>query len=416
MEWAVVDWEVNPVAVQFGSVTIRWYGICFLAAILTAIKIMEPLFKRRKRDPDDATSLTIHVVFGVIIGSRLVHCLFYDTEIYLADPMRIFKIWEGGLASHGAFLGSIIGSWMWVRGHVYYFSKWCGRVLPEPVSKLFAFLFGPPIYQAGLSWRQMVDISAPGICVTIIYVRLGNLYNHEIIGRMTELPWGFRFFLAPEGLLNHSADYTGPFYGSPATPFIEVLVLLAISFAAALAIQTFQNKDEESSFGFPVHYALAIFFLLKTAFEFSRIYPPAPAELVLQARHPSQIYEMIMGFFMFGLLYWIAWNRDGKHRDGFRLYLFMLIYFVFRFSLEFFKEYQSDFHRSSESWLTMGQYLSLPFIGIFLPLTLYALRKPVEQQTVEQQTVEQTPVEQQSQDAGAEQKTQPAKKSKKKKK
>jgi phosphatidylglycerol---prolipoprotein diacylglyceryl transferase len=375
MEWAVIDWEVNPTAVQFGSLTIRWYGICFLAAILTAIKVMEPLFKRANRDPDDATSLTIHVVIGIIIGSRLVHCLFYDPEIYLRDPLRIFKIWEGGLASHGAFLGSLVGSWMWARGHIYHFSKAAGRILPAPVSKFFVMLFGEPYYKPGLSWRQMVDIAAPGVAITIIYVRLGNLFNHEIIGRTTDLPWAFKFFLVPEGL---GPNYTGPFYNSPATPFMEVAVFLAISFGIAFAIRNFRKADSNRAIGFPVHWALGLFFAIKIAYEVTRTYAPAPAGLVLVGRHPSQIYEMLMGIFMFGLMYYLAWNRNRKHKDGFRFYLFMLLYFIFRASLEFFKEYQSDFHEANQSWLTMGQLLSFPFILVFLPLTAYTAGKPAE--------------------------------------
>lgn len=373
MEWAFIDWEVNTIAFKWGPVEIRWYGICFLAAILTAIKLMEPLFKRIKRDPDDATSLTIHVVFGVIIGSRLVHCLFYDSDVYLANPLRILKIWEGGLSSHGAYLGAIIGSVVWVRGWVYYASKWFGAILPEPISKFFVFLFGPPVYNPGLTWRQMVDITALGITATIVYVRLGNLFNHEIIGRATDMPWGFRFYLAPEGL---GANYQGPFYASPATPVGEVLVLLVISFGAALAIHTFQNKSEEENFGFPTHYALGIFFILKVLYEAGRVYPEAPSDLVLAARHPSQIYEMIMGFFMFAVMYWLSYKRANKHKDGFRFFLFMLLYFIFRFSLEFFKEYQSHYADVNQPWLTMGQLLSLPFIVIFLPLSLMTLGSP----------------------------------------
>ncbi|MDF1661928.1 MAG: prolipoprotein diacylglyceryl transferase [Planctomycetota bacterium] len=374
MEWAFIDWEVNTIAFKYGPVEIRWYGICFLAAILTAIKLMEPLFKRAKRDPDDATSLTIHVVFGVIIGSRLVHCLFYDPETYLSNPLRILKIWEGGLASHGAYLGAIIGAIIWVKGWVYYASKWCGTKLPEPVSKFFVFLFGPPIYTPGLNIRQMLDITALGVTATIVYVRLGNLFNHEIIGRVTEAPWGFRFYLAPENF--ETALNKGWLYNSPATPIGEVLVLLVISFGAALAIHTFQNKSEEENFGFPTHYALGIFFILKVLYEAGRVYPEAHAELGLTPRHPSQIYEMLMGFFMFGMMYWLTYKRADKHKDGFRISVFMVLYFIFRFSLEFFKEYQSDYAENNAAWLTMGQLLSLPFIVLFLPCALMTLGTP----------------------------------------
>lgn len=369
----MIDWKVNPIAIQFGSVQIRWYGICFLAAILTAIRLMEPAFKRKGRDPEEATSLTIHVVIGIVIGSRLMHCFAYDPSQYLSNPLRVLKIWEGGLSSHGAALGALLGSWVWVRGHIYYSSLWLGERSPSWLSKLGVFLFGEPVYEPGLSWRQMVDIAAPAMTLTICYIRLGNLFNHEIVGRQTDVAFAFRFWYRPE---IHNPEFAGAFYQTPAAPLSAMAVLVAM---ACFIAWIFPRSDEDKEFGFPIHIAFAVFFLLRFLFEFVAKHngiPPEGMKAIAQPlpRHPSQIYELIMGLGLFALIQGIAVKRDGKHGDGFRLFLFMAVYFFFRFNVEWFKEYQSEYAHGKDQapLLTMGQLLSLPFFLATVPLVWWS--------------------------------------------
>lgn len=108
-------------------------------------------------------SLLIYTMLGTVIGARLGHCLFYAPEYYLANPIEIFKIWEGGLASHGGTLGIIIA--------IYFYSK---RVSHKSMLWAFDKLVVPTGLVAAM-------------------IRLGNLMNHEIYGHSTDLPWGFRF-------------------------------------------------------------------------------------------------------------------------------------------------------------------------------------------------------------------------------
>lgn len=125
--------------------------------------IVERMWKKEGLPPAWIDSLLIYTMLGTVIGARLGHCLFYAPEYYLANPIEIFKIWEGGLASHGGTLGIIIA--------IYFYSK---RVSHKSMLWAFDKLVVPTGLVAAM-------------------IRLGNLMNHEIYGHSTDLPWGFRF-------------------------------------------------------------------------------------------------------------------------------------------------------------------------------------------------------------------------------
>jgi phosphatidylglycerol---prolipoprotein diacylglyceryl transferase len=345
---AVIDWTVDPIALSLGGLQVRWYGLCFLACILVSIKIMEPMFRRLGRDPEEATSLTIHVVIGIIVGSRLIHCLFYDPHLYLppeGNPLRIFKIWEGGLASHGGTLGAIVASYMWVNNVV---NRGCDLVVPYtpgPIAAIADTLFGRPLEAKGITWRQLADIAAPAIATAICFIRFGNLMNHEIVGRGTDAPWAFRFH-------RYLTEATWRTQADPSVSIAEKCPLL-------LGEQVANDP--------------ALAGVLAEA--------PALSDCALHiGRHPTQIYEVLTGFAVFLLISWLAWRRDGKHRDGFRLFLFLLLWFILRFAVEYFKEYQAHgamtVAEAARPALTMGQKLSLPFVLGALPLVLWTWRSP----------------------------------------
>src|SRR6476659_2008313 len=111
----MIHWNVDPDLIHLGAITIRWYGLCFgLALVLTHV-VMHHIFKKEKIPLHYLDQLATYLAIGTIVGARLGHCLFYEPQIYLADPIRILKVWEGGLASHGALLGIIVALWLFVR-------------------------------------------------------------------------------------------------------------------------------------------------------------------------------------------------------------------------------------------------------------------------------------------------------------
>ena len=160
MEYFV--WSANPILFQFGSVRLFWYGLLFATAILTGLQIMKWIYKREGKSVDLVDSGFIYAVIGIVVGARLGHCFFYDPAFYLANPMKIFAVWEGGLASHGGGLGVIIALYFYVKKYKLNFMWLLDRmVLP---TALFAF-----------------------------FVRMGNFMNSEILGMKTDVSWAIIF-------------------------------------------------------------------------------------------------------------------------------------------------------------------------------------------------------------------------------
>ncbi len=162
MELLFITWNPDPEIFSIGFVTVRWYGILFALPFFAGYYVMQWMYKRENQPVKELDTLLTYLVIGTIAGARLGHCLFYEPEKYLPNPLEILKIWEGGLASHGAALGVLLA--------LVLFSRKTGR---------------------GFWWitdRLAVLAGFAGACI-----RAGNLMNSEIVGRPTELPWGFVF-------------------------------------------------------------------------------------------------------------------------------------------------------------------------------------------------------------------------------
>ncbi|MDR3606046.1 MAG: prolipoprotein diacylglyceryl transferase [Oligoflexia bacterium] len=156
-------WNGSPDLISIGPITIRWYGLLFALGFYFGMKIMAWEARTEKLKIGSLDSLLIYMVIGTIAGARLGHTLIYEPEIYLADPIRIFKVWEGGLASHGGSVGVMLGVWLWKRKHFE------GSLL-----ELLDYLCMPAALTAG-------------------FIRIGNFFNSEIIGRPTSVPWAVIF-------------------------------------------------------------------------------------------------------------------------------------------------------------------------------------------------------------------------------
>lgn len=169
MTLAAITWDVDPVIFEIFGRGIRWYGLFFALGLLILGPMIEGrIWKREKLNPEWMNSLFVYVVLGTILGARLGHVLFYDPSYYLANPSKIFAVWEGGLASHGGTIGIIVAVWIYSR-----------RVTKRSILWTLDRLAVPTGLAAAL-------------------IRLGNLMNSEIFGRPTDLPWGFVFPRASE--------------------------------------------------------------------------------------------------------------------------------------------------------------------------------------------------------------------------
>lgn len=157
-------WNISPEILSVGPFHIRWYGLFFAVGFLIGYQMVSGMFRRDKLPTDKLDSLLVYMMLGTVIGARLGHCLVYEPEIYLHDPIRILKVWEGGLASHFGGAGTIAGVWLWSRK---YFKK--GSLL------------------------MLLDYVCIPTALVGAMIRLGNFFNSEILGKETQGPFGIIF-------------------------------------------------------------------------------------------------------------------------------------------------------------------------------------------------------------------------------
>ena len=171
-----VNWSVDPEIFSIGPVSVRYYGLLFMSGFILGYWMFTKFFKR-ERLPLTLLDTLLYLLLGcTLVGSRLGHVLFYQPEYYLANPVEILKVWEGGLASHGGTIAIMIGMWWFVKKY--------GRK-----------------YNFNYIW--ILDRLAVAVCFAAMFIRLGNLMNSEIYGNPTDMPWGFIFELRGETLPKH---------------------------------------------------------------------------------------------------------------------------------------------------------------------------------------------------------------------
>ncbi len=159
----VVIWNFDPVMFSIGSLEIRYYGLMWALALLLGGWFFGNFCKREGLKPELADSIFIYGALATVIGARVGHCLFYEPDYYLLKPWAIItEIRNGGMASHGAAVGLLVGLWLFSRKNKM-----------------------PYIWSLD---RIMIPVGIGGAIV-----RFGNLFNSEIIGCVTDVPWAFKF-------------------------------------------------------------------------------------------------------------------------------------------------------------------------------------------------------------------------------
>lgn len=261
-----ITWNADPVIFSLGPIALRWYGLAFAIGFIVGYNIVAKMFKHEGAPEKWLGVLLTYIVVATIIGSRLGHVFFYQWDYYSQHLDEIFKIWEGGLASHGGTIGNIIA--------ILLFSWFVTKKNP---SWTFDKLVVPVALVGGL-------------------IRLGNLMNSEIYGGVTDLPWGFVFV-----------------------------------------------RDGQT---LPMH--------------------------------PTQIYEALCYFALFGLLMWMYWKKNAQERPWLITGVFFIGIFLPRFLIEYVKNVQvgKEVEMIAEYGINMGQLLSIPFIIIGVVMVVYAMINP----------------------------------------
>jgi phosphatidylglycerol:prolipoprotein diacylglycerol transferase len=162
--------EIDPVAFSIGPVSIKWYGLAYMAGLILGWLYIRRLLRetwlwrdaRPPFEPERVDDLLVYVAVGVIIGGRLGYVFFYEPGEYLASPLDIFKVWQGGMSFHGAILGSAVGIWFFARAY-------------------------------GVSAWSTMDLCAAANPIGLLFGRLANFINGELFGRVSDVPWAMVF-------------------------------------------------------------------------------------------------------------------------------------------------------------------------------------------------------------------------------
>lgn len=162
MLFNAITWNVDPEIFSLGQLSIRWYGLLFASAFLSGYIVFSRFLITERLNSEMLDQLLIYVAVGTVLGARLGHCFFYEPDYFLKNPLEILKIWKGGLASHGAAIGILLSLWLYIRKYK-------------------------------LSFLWLIDRIVIVVALGGAFIRLGNLFNSEIYGLPTNLPFGFEF-------------------------------------------------------------------------------------------------------------------------------------------------------------------------------------------------------------------------------
>ncbi|MBU3681513.1 MAG: prolipoprotein diacylglyceryl transferase [Flavobacterium sp.] len=294
--------------IDLGFFVIRYYSLMFVIAFGLGWYIMKKIFERENEPIEKLDSLFIWTVLSTLLGARLGHVFFYDWEYYrnhmseILLPFRFEPHFEftgfQGLASHGAAIAIILS--------MYFFSK---KIMKKP-----------------LLW--VLDRVVIPVASGAVFVRIGNFFNSEIVGNITNHPFGVRF--------------------------------VRDQYSARDAV-TFTQKSSVNE----AYQALC------TDPNYSTLLAQVPA------KHPAQLYEAACYVVVFAILYVLYWKTTIRERQGFLFGLFLILLWSVRFMVEYVKESQGGFEAYLGQFST-GQWLSIPFILIGLYF-VFTADKPIEE-------------------------------------
>ena len=173
-------WRFPGELANWGPGGIRWYGISYLLGFISAYFLLKLYFKHNRSpyDQEQIMNLITFQIIGVLIGGRIGYLLLYQGEKFLSDPLTIFRVWEGGMASHGGFVGVFVAT-------LWYAKKSSQSI--KPIGDL------------------IVSIVPPGL----FFGRIANFINGELWGKVTQVEWGIIFPKAPDfalGMARHPSQ------------------------------------------------------------------------------------------------------------------------------------------------------------------------------------------------------------------
>ncbi len=327
------------------------------------------MYKKEGKPEKDVETLTVFMIVATILGARLGHVFFYEPDKYLANPIDILKIWEGGLASHGAAFGIMFALWLYTKYDISF--KGIKRIT-----------------RPGQNWFQVVDRIVIVVALTGCLIRFGNFMNHEIYGLPTQSTYGVVF------TNNIKEVFSGPTSPIATIDFDKRDAELNDNGHVPIAIQV-ELKDHpdlrteasvRSYMEGRFKSILADYSYIEDHIDESKntaldytisqssdgIYT-AVVNTYGIARHPTQLYESATSLMIFFLLFFIWLKYRAETPPGLLIGIFMILLFGLRFVHELFKENQVAFEDGMA--FNMGQILSIPLIIAGLIFLIRALKK-----------------------------------------
>lgn len=244
-----IDWQPSAELFQIGSYSIRWYALMWAAGLISGYFIVRHLYQQQRIPQEKFDPLFLYCFFGILIGARLGHCIFYEPERFLTSTQGIIEMllpiriqpdgtWAfhgyAGLASHGGAIGAFIAMLIYSR-------------------------------QCGVKFLTVLDNVCLATPLTAACIRIGNLMNSEIVGKQTDVPWAFIFH-------TRDAMVDGQLVPRHPAQLYEALAYIAIFIIAFIIYNANRKKPEPSAIhagsGFYFGLCLALIFLFRFFIEF----------------------------------------------------------------------------------------------------------------------------------------------------
>ncbi len=263
-----IVWKVSPVMLTLGPVTIRWYSFMFSMVILLGYIVLSWQFSRGGISTKSLDRLVLYLIIGLFIGAYFGHRIFYKWDVFISDPLSTIDLSKGikGLSSHGATIGLLIS----------------------------ALLFH---MRSKIRYLEILDRFSFSVAVGATLVRVGNLFNSEIVGRATDVPWAFCF-----------PRYDGRLVPRHPSQIYEACI--GITILALLLIVDWKAGREKRPLGLLAGTFLTTYFILRFIVEFFKEYHTLPRGFPLTMGQFLSIPFSITG------IYLIIWSLKKRLPAG----------------------------------------------------------------------------------------------------
>lgn len=256
-----MHWDISPTIGIFegGPLQVRWYGLFFALSFVLGYQIMQYIFRKEGKNLKDLESLTLTMILGTVLGARLGHCIFYSPEYYLSNPIEILKIWEGGLASHGAMLGIPFALWIFSKKHKDFDYFW------------------------------IIDRIVIVVALSGFFIRMGNFFNSEIVGKVTDVPWAIVFSRVDELPRHPSQIYE-------ALSYLVIFMILAYRYV----VNKYDETNSKMAKGKSLGLFLILIFGVRFFWEFTKENQVGfESNLILNMGQILSIPAVLFGFYLF---------------------------------------------------------------------------------------------------------------------